>query len=301
MDELSFQPNWFSKPGDTIAALMLQRQLSARQLAEALKIDSGKLRALIAGAAEIDSKLAVRLSRAIGGTPTFWTKRQSTYTAALSRAAEKAMGPGATAWMQKFPQKEMSDYGWVPKTTKRSETLKSYLAYFGVSDPAEWERRYTEALTDVAFRTSPTFESKAGALSAWLRQGEMQASTIQTSPWNEDRLRNTLPELRKLSLRKSPANFIPQIQAICASVGIAVVFVRAPTGCRASGATRFVAPGKAMIVLSFRYRSDDHFWFTFFHESATLFFTARTRHLSTVKGNWRASENRKRMYFPLES
>jgi HTH-type transcriptional regulator/antitoxin HigA len=49
-----------------------------------------------------------------------------------------------------------------------------------------------------------------------------------------------------------------------------VVIVRAPTGCRASGATRFVSASKALLLLSFRYLSDDHFWFTFFHEAGHL-------------------------------
>jgi Zn-dependent peptidase ImmA (M78 family) len=46
--------------------------------------------------------------------------------------------------------------------------------------------------------------------------------------------------------------------------------VRAPSGCTASGATQFISPHKAMVILSFRYLSDDHFWFTFFHEIAHL-------------------------------
>jgi len=49
-----------------------------------------------------------------------------------------------------------------------------------------------------------------------------------------------------------------------------VVVARAPKGCRASGATRFLTPDKALIVLSFRYRTDDQFWFTFFHEAGHL-------------------------------
>jgi HTH-type transcriptional regulator / antitoxin HigA len=44
------------------------------------------------------------------------------------------------------------------------------------------------------------------------------------------------------------------------------------SGCAASGATRFVSPNKAVIILSFRYLSEDHFWFTFFHEVAHLLF-----------------------------
>ncbi len=33
---------------------------------------------------------------------------------------------------------------------------------------------------------------------------------------------------------------------------------------------RFISPDKAMVIVSFRYLSDDHFWFTFFHEIGHL-------------------------------
>jgi len=41
-------------------------------------------------------------------------------------------------------------------------------------------------------------------------------------------------------------------------------------GCRSSGAARFISPGKAVLQLSFRFLTDDHFWFTFFHEAGHL-------------------------------
>jgi HTH-type transcriptional regulator/antitoxin HigA len=53
-------------------------------------------------------------------------------------------------------------------------------------------------------------------------------------------------------------------------VGVAIVCVRTPAGCRASGATHFSPSGNPIIQLSFRYRSDDHFWFTVFHEIGHL-------------------------------
>lgn len=42
---------------------------------------------------------------------------------------------------------------------------------------------------------------------------------------------------------------------------------RAPTGCRASGATKFLGRGNPLILLSFRHLSEDHFWFAFYHEA----------------------------------
>jgi Zn-dependent peptidase ImmA (M78 family) len=63
---------------------------------------------------------------------------------------------------------------------------------------------------------------------------------------------------------------IPRLRALCAEVGIAIVFLHAPAGCRSSGATRFLSSTKAIIVLSFRHLSDDQFWFSFFHEIGHL-------------------------------
>ena len=56
----------------------------------------------------------------------------------------------------------------------------------------------------------------------------------------------------------------------------------APRGCRASGAARLSEPGRALIQLSFRYRTDDHFWFTFFHEVGHLLLHAGGK--ATVAG-----------------
>jgi Zn-dependent peptidase ImmA (M78 family) len=46
-----------------------------------------------------------------------------------------------------------------------------------------------------------------------------------------------------------------------------VVFVPEIKGTRASGAARWVTPTKAVIQLSLRHKTDDHLWFSFFHEA----------------------------------
>jgi HTH-type transcriptional regulator/antitoxin HigA len=46
------------------------------------------------------------------------------------------------------------------------------------------------------------------------------------------------------------------------------VLVPEVKGCRISGATWWMNPSRAVIALSDRYKKDDYFWFTFFHEAA---------------------------------
>jgi hypothetical protein len=56
--------------------------------------------------------------------------------------------------------------------------------------------------------------------------------------------------------------------ALCQSAGVALVFVPELLKTRLSGATRWLSADKAIVIQSLRYRTDDQFWFTFFHEAA---------------------------------
>jgi hypothetical protein len=93
---------------------------------------------------------------------------------------------------------------------------------------------------------------------------------VPSAPWSPELLRAALPDIRALVRTKRPASFFPKLVEIGQACGVAIVFVRTPTGCRASGATHFETGDKAILQLSFRYRSDDHFWFTVFHEIGHL-------------------------------
>jgi len=57
---------------------------------------------------------------------------------------------------------------------------------------------------------------------------------------------------------------------ICSQAGVALAFVPEFPGTRTCGATRWLSPSKALIMLSLRYKTDDHLWFTFFHEAAHI-------------------------------
>ena len=270
MAEALFQPDWFSKPGDTLSALMDRHEFSPAALAERMDRDPAFVRGLLAGTVAIDNQIAALLARSIGGSISFWIARQVQFDQNLDRAAQALPADRVRSWLRMLPIKDMVEAGWITPSPESGTAVKSSLSYFDVNDPDEWRERYTAFENVFSFRTSPSFESKVGALSAWLRQGEIQAAVIPCAPWDADRFRARLADIRALTKVKNVAYFIPRLQAMCAEAGVAVVFIRAPSGCRASGATQFLSSAKAMIILSFRHLSDDHFWFTFFHEAGHL-------------------------------
>jgi hypothetical protein len=128
----------------------------------------------------------------------------------------------------------------------------------------------------VAYRKSAVFKSDPGAVAAWLRKGELEAQRLQCQAYDPERFRKALANIRGLTLRP-PDVFQPETTRLCAEAGVAVVFVPELPELCISGASRWLAPTKGLIQLSLRYKSDDHLWFSFFHEAAHLLLHGKRR------------------------
>lgn len=142
--------------------------------------------------------------------------------------------------------------------------------FFDVNCAEAWSRRYGNLRYETRFRESVALEVHSGATAMWLRQGELEAALVSTNAWDPNGLSAAVVEILELSRIGQPARFIPRLRAMLARFGVAFVVVRAPEGCRASGAARMLSATKAMLMASFRHRSDDHFWFTLLHEIGHL-------------------------------
>jgi Zn-dependent peptidase ImmA (M78 family) len=164
----------------------------------------------------------------------------------------------------------MADLGWIRPAVGKAASAAACLQFFGVASVDNWRQAYKGTLQAIALRTSKAFVSEPGAVAAWLRQGEILASEIDCERWDPKNLRNELVGIRALTREKDPAKFMPELTKRCAACGVAVVLLRASKECKASGAARFLAADKPMLLLSGRHLSDDHFWFTFYHEAGHL-------------------------------
>jgi len=268
-EEQQFAPDWFSMPGDTLVAAMRRQNVMPDKVAVALEGGMDALRGLVAGSVSIDMRRARALAATLGGTAEFWLQRQANYERALDRAVRCVLDTEGEEWLERVPVPGGKSRGHLSEVRKQEE-LRRRLVFFNVNNLRTWMTRYGYLRGETQFRTSPTLLSDEGAVSIWLRQGEIEATMASTKPWNSNVLREKLDDVRKLSKVSHPARFLPKLRSICAEAGVALVIVRPPKGCRASGAVRFLAADKAMILLSFRFRADDQFWFTVFHELGHL-------------------------------
>lgn len=282
-EKTTFAPDWASPPGATIDELLAEHGLSRGDLADHLGQAVAFVDRLIAGQARVTTEIASGLERVLGSSTAFWMRREAQYREQLEwiEAATEALG----VWVRNLPLREMVEFGWIHDDVETpAKKVAACLSFFDVPDLRAWREKYVDAEPIAAFRTSPTFAAEPGSVVAWLRQGEVLAGQAHCAPWNPELLQATLPKLRALTRVADPALFLPELTKLCAVCGVAVVVVRAPSGCRASGATRFISSDRAVVQLSFRFLSDDHFWFTFFHELAHILLHRHTAlHLEGVE------------------
>jgi HTH-type transcriptional regulator/antitoxin HigA len=261
--QLDFQPNWASIPGNTINDILQEQKLSLSGFAQKMNTTTEYIENLILGNITITNTVASQLAQTLGSSQEFWIRREKQYR----EAAERLKMEEGAAWLKELPVADMIKNGWIENAKdKVSECLK----FFGVPDVRSWRSEYANLVQESAFRTSTTFSSEFGSVATWLRRGEVLGSDIKCKNWNEKLFAEKLPAIKSLTRKKNPKDFLPELVKLCADCGVAVVIAKTPNGCRASGATRFIADNKALLLLSFRYLSDDHFWFTFFHEAGHL-------------------------------
>lgn len=265
-----FQPDWASPPGATIADLMKARNCTAKAFAAATHVSLDQVGKLLAGVGHIDESMATQLSALFGVSTSFWMTREEQYRRDIAASLSRANRNEIFGWLEELPVKDMLKFGWIEDGGDAEQHAMSCLAFFGVSSVSNWRKSYGDVLGAAAFRTSPTIESTPGTVAAWLREGEIRVRSIDCAAWNAAAFRAALGEIRALTRNRKPQEFLPALQELCARCGVASVVCPAPRGCRASGATKFLDKNKALILLSFRFLSDDHFWFSFFHEAAHL-------------------------------
>lgn len=266
----SFTPKWAIPPGATIRDLLHERGLDVAWFADQIHRDRAAVTRLLSGLEPLTPELAEQISQTLGATPTFWLRREEHYRSDLKTLCGATSRIQAEEWLRDLPLTDMVRFGWISEEESVENWVGTACAFFGISTPGGFHRRYRSLESSTAYRTSTAYPTRPSALAAWLRQGEISATEVACKPWDVEKLHESLQTILGLTKEPDPSVFIPRLQEILAGCGVALVVARAPSGCRASGATRFLEPDKALIQISFRYLSDDQLWFTVFHEIGHL-------------------------------
>lgn len=259
-------PDILVTPGEVLEDYLDSFDMTQAELAARTGLTKKTINGIIKGKAPITPETALKLERSLGRPAHFWNNLERQYQEDLTRISEEKRLQAHLDWLNRVPVGPLIKLGWISKKSNKLSQLKEVLHFFGLASPEQWETVWRKH--QVEYRQTKRFESCAESVSAWLRKGEIEARQIHCEPFELRRFQKVLNEIRGLTL-EPPNIFQARLVEVCASSGVAVVFVPELPKTGVYGATRW-AGDKAIIQLSLRYKSNDHLWFTFFHEAGHI-------------------------------
>lgn len=280
MTELSasFAPDWVSPPGESILDLTEERNWTQAELAQRLGFTEKHVSQLINGKVPLSLDAALRLERVLGSTADFWMTLESNYQRHKARLGIAETHASWVPWLDELPVKELMSNASIPKlrmdTKNKPSVVEACLRFFGVASPDEWRNHYGGM--QMAFRRSRAEQSDVGAISAWLRLGEREAEKLDAPKYDKARFEQALKNIRGLTC-EPPEVFEPQLRRLLHEAGVLLVLVPAIPRAHVSGVARWLSASRPMIQLSLYGKTNDKFWFTFFHEAAHILLHANTK------------------------
>jgi len=256
--KLSYNPDIALHPGESLRDELEFMNLSQVELAQRTGLSEKHISQIINGVDPISPDTAIKLERATGISAAFWNNLQKNYDLTHARIVSEKKIKDEINEAKKFKcYAELVNLGCIESSNDWKTKTENLLKFFGVNSLL-----YVPATEGVAFRqVAGKFDQHS--LAAWLRCGELDAKKIQTQIFDKKKIKEVIPEIKKLT--SHPEGFGSKLQELCSSAGIAVVYTPYFKNTKVTGSARWIGD-KAVIQLNTRGAYADIFWFTFFHE-----------------------------------
>jgi len=262
--KFTYEPDYAVPPGESIREQMEAYGWTQKELADRLDTTAQTLNRIFKGEQPITLETANRLELVLGAPARFWNNLEVNYRERISKLEERQRLQGDLSWLKTIPTAELIGRGVLTKTKDRVALLRETLAFYGVGSVSAWHKVWDRPA--VAARRSACFETRPGAASAWIRLGELEAQKQDCQPYSRKKLIRGIAELRTLTRIDDPNAMAKQMRQICSGCGVALALVPEMKKVPWNGATQWLSPDKAMILLNLHGKGEDRFWFSFFHE-----------------------------------
>ena len=263
-----YRPDTFGAPGETVEELLDMHGMTQVELAERTGLSKKTINEIVKGIAPVSPETAIGFDRVFGVPAAFWNNYEKLYRESQARQTSRQALAAHVDVLKRFPVAAMLAAGYpLARTSDKVLKLESLLAFFGVASPVELESWTSEARP--AFRRSAAFASDPMATAAWLRRGELQAREVEAAPYDAARFATALAGFRAFTGTPLAGFWRPLVET-CAAAGVAVVMTPPLPKTRVCGAARWLRPTKALIQMTLRHGTADHFWFSFYHEACHI-------------------------------
>lgn len=263
-----YTPETVSHPGKTLQEKLFELKMGPKEFAIRTGKPEKTISQIISGESSITMDMAVLFESVLHIPSKFWINRQSNYDEAVARLKRKEVLTESLEWAAHFPYPEMAKMGWVKATRQMEEKIEELFSFFSIANPKAFDDYYFKEKLKLNFRMSLSATQKPFSCAAWLRRGELQASEMSNVSYDKKRFEESLHDIKNL-MAEHPDNFFEQLQKICLSSGVKIVYTPCLPGAAVNGSSRWIGD-TPIIQMSARYKQNDIFWFTFFHEACHI-------------------------------
>ena len=262
-----YNPDYIIPPGEILEETLEAKRMKKNEFADRCGLSAKTVSQIIKGIAPISPDSAIQFERVLNVDASIWNNLESNYRLFLAQKEDEKNLQDQKNWLNKFPVRELIRRKYIKKTDNELDTVKEILDFFGVAGIGIWESRFKKQ--EAVFRSSVAFNRDPVAVVTWLRMGEKIAENIECYPFNKNKFKSAIRKVRRFTV-KSSEKFCAEMRNLFAEAGVAIVFLPELSNTRLFGATKWISSEKALIMNSLRYKTNDQFWFTIFHEAAHI-------------------------------
>ena len=263
----AYQPDYAVAPGTILAERLEAHDMSYADFARRCGRSPKLISEIVAGKAPVEPQTALQFEKVTGVAAHIWLGLESDYRLHRAQEAERRKAAKSASWAKRFPVNALVKRRVMDKPSSSAAAVSGLLAFFGVGSVEAWAVKY--GAESVNYRHSPSFVSDEYALATWRRLGELEAERQTCAGFNAARFKRSLAEIRPLT-REPFGNAIRKAGERCNESGVVLALIPPLPKAAISGAAWWLSSQKAMIALSARHMSDDHLWYTLFHEAAHI-------------------------------
>lgn len=264
MPKHQYKPQTRPHPGETLREKLQEMGMGPKEFAIRTCKPEKTIIAVLHGQSSITPDMAVAFETVTRIPASFWMNHQCAYDEYLARAKQMSIVDASVEWAKQFPLAEMIKKGWLPRRTSMNDKTLTLLAFFGIAGHTAWSKYYCEQQLKAAFGISIHAMQNAHALSAWLRQGELQANELVTHEFSSKALKSVLPELKSLAKQHTHVSF-DRLQALAGEAGLKIIRTPVLHHIEITGVTRWINGRPLIQIADGSTRKADR-WISFFHQ-----------------------------------
>lgn len=247
-------------PGVTLREILIDRNISNRELAYRTDFSEKHISNLLSGKCELTTSMANKLEYALGIEASFWLNLESIYRLELEKVKEENKLDEEYSFVQKIPYSEICKLGWIPKTSDKKERVKNLKKFFSIFSLDEI---LTSEYTKYSFRKGFCSDLNYSVIT-WLQKVKIEAEKIEVNSVDLKGLEKNLKELRSYIL-EDYSSLYKKLQNFFSRYGIAFVIIPHLLGSKLSGVS-FYGNKRIVIGVTLLGKDSDRFWFNIFHE-----------------------------------